>query len=456
MWKLDGTAVDTVPASLVVFADRLLMVVVSRTLIASLNPSRAQEILIRGWIFQIRELARTTFIIVKDCSAQVQCVADTESVKGLALKRDEPVEIRGKIKPDSRAKAGFEVEIIEISILNRISQLLPFNSSSDISDIGIETILAYRPLSLRNESVGYLFRIQAAILHYFRQFLCSRQFTEIVTSKIVSGGTEGGSNLFEIKYFERSAYLAQSPQFYKEYGVAGLERVFETGHVYRAEPHASSRHLTEYYSLDLEIGFIDSPEEVIQLERELLTFIFEQLNQNNIDWLQHYRTEPLPSMLKVPIWEFDECLALLNRHFGRNDLEDDLDPEAERQLCQLAKSETGIPAIFVIGFPLAARPFYTHPRNNNGAAQSFDLLFGGLEITTGGQRLHKRSDLEQALRNRNIDPVSFETHLQMYDMGMPPHGGLAIGLERLTSRILNLVNVRQATLYPRDRYRIAP
>ncbi|MCX7593647.1 MAG: OB-fold nucleic acid binding domain-containing protein [Fischerella sp.] len=227
----------------------------------ALHPSLREEIIIRGWIYRLRELARTTFIIVRDCSGEVQCVADSALVRAVSLKLDEPVEIKGKVKPDTRAKAGFEVEIIKISVLNRVTQLLPFNSCLDIAEIGIDTILNYRPLSLRNESIGDIFKIQAAIAHYFRSFLRERHFTEIITSKIVSSGTEGGTNLFEIKYFECCAYLAQSPQFYKEYGVAGLERVFETAHVYRAEPHASSRHLTEYYSLDLEIGFIESPEE---------------------------------------------------------------------------------------------------------------------------------------------------------------------------------------------------
>jgi nondiscriminating aspartyl-tRNA synthetase len=432
------------------------METITRRLIASLNSSIAEEIIIRGWISRLRSLARTTFIIVKDCSGEIQCVADSEALREISLKPDEPVEVRGKVRADSRARAGFEVEILAISLLNPVTHLLPFNSNADLADIGIDTILSYRPLSLRNHSVGDIFRIQAAILHYFRQFLRERNFTEIVTSKIVSAGTEGGTNLFEIKYFERSAYLAQSPQFYKEQAVAGLERVFETGHVYRAEPHASSRHLTEYYSLDIELGFIESPEEVIQLERELLNFIFERLNQDYSHILEKYRSKPLPLMLDIPIWEFAQCLEKLKHYFGRTDLIDDLDPEAERQLCQLAESETGISAVFVLGFPLTGRPFYTHPRGDRGASQSFDLLFEGIEITTGGQRLHKRSDLEQALHNRGIDPASFEHHLRMFEIGMPPHGGLAIGLERLTAKILHLANVRQATLYPRDKYRISP
>jgi nondiscriminating aspartyl-tRNA synthetase len=268
-----------------------------------------------------------------------------------------------------------------------------------------------------------------------------------VSSKIVSGGTEGGTNLFAIQYFDRVAYLAQSPQFYKEHGVAGFERVFETGHVYRAEPHATRRHLTEYYSLDLEMGFINGPEDVIQLERELLTYIFEKLNEK-------YATD-LPSMMKVPIWEFSECMERLRAVHNRTDLIDDLDPEGERQLCAIAEKECGVSAVFVIGFPLSGRPFYTHPRTPATAA-GFDLLYNGLEITTGGQRLHRRADLESALTSRGIEPSSFESHLRMFELGMPPHGGLAIGLERLTAQILGLQNVREATLYPRDRYRLTP
>jgi nondiscriminating aspartyl-tRNA synthetase len=281
--------------------------------------------------------------------------------------------------------------------------------------------------------------------------LTSRRFTEIVSSKIVASGTEGGTNLFEIKYFDRVAYLAQSPQFYKEHGVVGFERVFETGHVYRAEPHATSRHLTEYYSLDFEMGFIDGPADVIQMERGLLTYIFERLNVEHAALLGSYRSAPLPSMLDVPVWTFGECLERL----GRSDLVDDFDPDAERQLCRLAEEAHGVAAVFVLGFPLGARPFYTHPLTDTSAA-GFDLLFNGLEITTGGQRLHRRDDLERALGMRGISVAPFESHLKMFELGMPPHGGLAIGLERLTAQVLGLQNVREATLYPRDRYRLTP
>jgi nondiscriminating aspartyl-tRNA synthetase len=429
---------------------------VQRIFIHDINQNVEQDILIRGWVFRFRQLSKTAFIVLRDCSGEVQCVADPELLKDVRLKLDDAVEIYGKVRLESRSKLGYEVDVIRVKILNPSANNLPFNTSSNIESVGPETLLDYRPLAVRNEAVGNIFLIQAALLKYFREFLNKRFFREIITSKIVASGTEGGTNLFEIKYFERVAYLAQSPQFYKEHGVAGFERVYETGHVYRAEPHASSRHLTEYYSLDFELGFIDGPEDVIQIERELLTYIFERINNEYAEILESYKQPPLPSLLDVPIWEFSHCLELLKDNFGRTDLVDDLDPEGERQICKIAEKETGLPAVFVIGYPLESRPFYTAPRGTEGAANSFDLLYNGLEITTGGQRLHRREDLESALLKRDIDPVNFESHLKMFELGMPPHGGLAIGLERLTMQVLGLSNVRQAVLYPRDRYKVTP
>jgi len=231
--------------------------------------------------------------------------------------------------------------------------------------------------------------------------------------------------------------------------------VFETAHVYRAEPHATSRHLTEYYSLDFEMGFIDGPNDVMELEREVLTEVFDEIRtrfEGKLGGFDPY----LPSLSKAPIWDFDDCLGRLKQAHGRTDLVDDLDPEAERQLCALAEKEHGVSAAFVVGYPMTARPFYTMPRADGRSAAGFDLLFRGVEVTTGGQRRHTRESLEESLRSRGIDPAPFESHLRMFDLGMPPHGGLAIGLERLTSQVLGLPNVREATMYPRDRHRVAP
>ena len=420
-----------------------------RMLVAELTAA-AGSVVLRGWVHRLRVLARSTFLVLQDGSGHVQCVGATGALRETGLKLDDAIEVAGRVCEDDRAPGGIEVQIERVRVLNRAGHLLPFNASSDLSNTGLDVLIDHRPLALRNERVGNIFRVQAALLEGFRSELRSRHFTEIVSSKIVGSGTEGGTNLFEINYFERAAYLAQSPQFYKEHGVLGLERVFETGHVYRAEPHATSRHLTEYYSLDLEVGFIDGPEDIIQLERELLTSMFERLNREHAAALSRFRSTPLPSMMEVPIWHFGECLERL----GRRGLED-LDPEAERQLCRLAEQETGVPAVFVLGFPLSGRPFYTHPLAA-GTAAGFDLLYAGVEITTGGQRLHRRDDLEGAIRARGMAREPFAHHLRMFELGMPPHGGLAIGLERLTAQVLGLSNVREATLYPRDRYRLSP
>ena len=415
-----------------------------------------KEVLLRGWVYRLRVLAKTTFLMLHDCSGEAQCVTASEELKVLQLKLEDTVEIYGRVRAEARSKWNYEVDILHAKVLNRAATPLPFQASSDLASVGQEVLLEYRPLAVRNNAVGDIFRVQGALLRYFREYLAGHHFTEIITSKIVASGTEGGTNLFAIQYFDRIAYLAQSPQFYKEHGVAGFERVYETGHVYRAEPHATSRHLTEYYSLDFEVGFIDGPENIIQIERELLTYMFNRLMSSHGEILRRHGIQSLPSMLDVPTWEFSRCLELLKEYFGRTDLTDDLDPEGERQLCALAEKETGVSAVFVIGFPLAGRPFYTAPRGTDGAAQSFDLLFHGVEITTGGQRLHHREDLKNALGNRGMDPHSFESHLRMFDLGMPPHGGLAIGLERLTAQVLGLQNIREAVLYPRDRYRVTP
>jgi nondiscriminating aspartyl-tRNA synthetase len=427
----------------------------NRTFVADLDSRIGEEVRLCGWVHRYRETRSTVFIVLQDASGRTQIVAGHDAVKEAALKTEDCVEIVGKVRAEQRAKQGFEVDLLGVKVLNRAGNHLPFTSGTDLTTVGQDVMLDYRPMTLRTDRGGTIFRVQAALVEGFRSALRRRRFTEIISSKIVASGTEGGTNLFEIKYFERAAYLAQSPQFYKEHGVCGLERVFETGHVYRAEKHATSRHLTEYYSLDFEMGFIEGPKDVMETEREVLTEIFEGIRRDFDGKLEGF--DPyLPSLEKAPIWDFDECVDRLKKEHGRTDLVDDLDPEGERQICDLAEKEFGVKAAFVTGFPMSARPFYTKPRADGRTAAGFDLLFRGVEITTGGQRLHTREDLESALRGKGMDPASFEGHLRMFDLGMPPHGGLAIGLERLTMQVLGFANVREATLYPRDRHRVEP
>ncbi len=427
-----------------------------RTLITDLKSHLAESRELRGWIRRIRETKSTTFIVLQDCSGTIQVVADPARTRNLGLRAESAIGVTGTARRDERAPGGIEFDALDIAILNQSAENLPFTSVSRLDQLSPDLVINYRPLALRTARGAAIFRIEAALAETFRAAVGKRGFTEIFTSKIVASATEGGTNLFAIRYFDRAAYLAQSPQFYKEHGVAGLERVFETGHVYRAEPHASSRHLCEYYSLDLELGFIDDLRDVIELEREVLNEMFAEIRLRFGSALAAQFDSYLPDLGGAPVWEFEECLDRLRTAHGRQGPSEDLDPLAERQLCAMAEKECGVSAVFVTGFPLRGRPFYTHPAPDGVHAAGFDLLLRGIEVTTGGQRLHRRADLEAALRARGIDPKGFETHLRMFDFGMPPHGGLAIGLERLTCQVLGLGNVREATLYPRDINRLAP
>jgi nondiscriminating aspartyl-tRNA synthetase len=426
-----------------------------RTFIADLKGHEAQTSQLKGWIRRIRETKSTTFIILQDYSGTIQVVADPLLTRSLGLRAESAIAIIGKTRRDERAPDGLEFDAHEVSVLNRSVENLPFTSVAHLDRLSPDLIINHRPMALRTDRGAAIFRIEAALAQTFRTALRKRGFTEIFSPRIVASGTEGGTNLFALRYFDRAAYLAQSPQFYKEHGVAGLERVFETGHVYRAEPHASSRHLCEYYSLDFEMGFIEDLREVIDLEREMLDEMFGEVRARFGKELALFDSY-LPSLAGVPVWEFEECLDRLRSAHGPRLAADDLDPPAERQLCSIAEKECGTSAVFVTGFPLQSRPFYTHPAADGAHAAGFDLLLRGIEVTTGGQRLYRRADLESALQGRGIDPHGFESHLRMFDLGMPPHGGLAIGLERLTCQVLGLRNVREASLYPRDINRLEP
>ncbi len=426
-----------------------------RTMIADLKGRGPKSAVLCGYIRRIRQTKSTTFVVLHDRSGTIQVVADPALIKGAGLRAESALEVEGLAREDPRAPGGIEFDAAEIRVLNQAADDLPFNSVSRLDDLSPELVINYRPLAMRTERGGAIFQIEAALAQGFRAALIKRGFTEIFSSKIVANATEGGTNLFPIRYFDRAAYLAQSPQLYKEYGVAAFERVFETAHVYRAEPHASSRHLCEYYSLDLEMGFIEGVRDLIELEREILSEIFAEIRARFDKALALFDAY-LPELDGAPTWTFDDCLARLRAAHGRDDLTDDLDPAAERQLCAIAEKECGVAAVFVTAFPLASRPFYTHPAADGAHAEGFDLLLRGVEVTTGGKRLHRRADLDAALQSRGINRSGFENHLRMFDFGMPPHGGLAIGLERLTCQVLGLKNIREATAYPRDLNRLQP
>jgi nondiscriminating aspartyl-tRNA synthetase len=322
----------------------------------------------------------------------------------------------------------------------------------------LDTLLEHRSFSLRIPDVKDIFCVQAVVLKAFREYLRERDFTEIVTPKLVQAGAEGGSAIFELRYFERSAYLAQSPQFYKQIMVgSGLERVFEVGHVYRAEKSETSRHLTEYLSLDFEMGFVESERDVMDMHTGLVAAIFQRVRQRCGDILQR-RGTALPRFDEIPKVSFPEAKQVLSERFGKTEgLQGDLDTEGEQLICEWAAEESGSELLYVTGYHIDKRPMYTMPNEQEPPlTRSFDLLFRGVEITTGGQRIHDHDQLVDSISSRGLATAQFEGYLEAFKHGMPPHGGMGMGIERLLKQMLGLDNIREACAFPRDRHRLSP
>jgi nondiscriminating aspartyl-tRNA synthetase len=380
-------------------------------------------------------------------------------VKDRDLRNETAVWMTGRVREDKRAGGGLELELDRVEVLSRPVKALPImvSEKADHLHYELETILNNRVLSLRNPRRNVIFRLQAEIIDAFRTYLRSLGFTEVTTPKIIVSGTEGGTQLFSVDYFDKLAYLAQSPQFYKQMLVgAGYERVFEIGHVYRAEIHNTSRHLNEYVSLDYEMGFIDNEHDVMDVEEGFIVYLFNRIGESCARALREYgQSLPVPS--KVPRVPVQEACELLDKMYGKRTVGFDLDPEGEKLICDWAKKEHGTELLFLIDYPKSKRPVYAMPHDMKpDFTRSFDLLFRGLEITTGGQRIHDHDMLVDAFRKRGLVPEEFDYYIDTFAYGMPPHGGLAIGLERLTAQILGLANVREASIFPRDRSRIIP
>ncbi|MFP3090477.1 aspartate--tRNA(Asn) ligase [Treponema sp. TIM-1] len=438
------------------------------------------EVEVSGWVHRIRELGGITFVILRDRSGLLQLVLSgaessgeggpaekSPEAAGSALTPESVIRVRGIPAKNEKAIGGVELQVRSLEIISKAEGDLPFQVNGDITKVGLEAILDNRTLSLRNPRIRSIFKVQATIIEAFSAYLRDRDFTEIKTSKLVGGGTEGGAELFEVEYFDKKVCLAQSPQIYKQIMVAsGLERVFEVAPAYRAEKHDTPRHLNEYVSLDVEMGFIESEKDLIDLEKGLLSHIFAEVARKNAPELELWKaTVPEASAVqKAPIISYEEALKIANgaknREGGRIF---DLNPEAERLLCEWAGREQGVKLVFVNEFPRRYRPFYTYPRQprpeetGEGAAStmSFDALFRGLEITTGGRRQHDYYALLEVLPKFGLKEADIAGY-QVFKYGCPPHGGFAIGCERLTQKILGLANVKEASLFPRDRKRISP
>ncbi len=431
-----------------------------RVLAAEAGQYIGQEILLQGWVHRIRQLGQVSFLLLRDRSGVIQTVIEEGTVDLPRVNNESVVAIRGKVGEDKRAPGGIEVRVQELNVISLSLEIAPIeiNKKIDILKTNLDTVLAFRPLSLRNPDIRAIFKVQAEIIWAFREFLLKENFTEIQTPKIVATGTEGGSQLFPVQYFERQAYLAQSPQFYKQIMVgSGFERVFEVGHAYRAEEHNTARHLNEYVSLDLEMGFIENEEDVMRMEVGLLSFIFEHLRSSCEPELRLYKAK-IPQFTAIPQLTLSEAKDILKSQYGK-DLggAKDLDPEGERLICRHISKDTGEELVYITAYPTEKRPFYTMPcPAHPELTKSFDLLYQGEEITTGGQRIHDYHQLVGNMKRFGLKAEDFDFYLQTFKQGMPPHGGLAIGAERITKQLLNLSNIREASLFPRDRTRISP
>lgn len=413
-----------------------------------------ETVTIHGSIYKIRKMKGFSFVLLRTKRNVLQCIAEEQ----LELPVEEScVRIMAQVVEEERCRAGYELHIQQIEVLSVPAEASPIVINQKLVDTSIENMLDYRPITLRNEKQRAIFKLQEGICQAFRAFLAKENFTEIHTPKLVQAGAEGGANIFQLNYFGQEAYLAQSPQFYKQMMVGVFERVFEIAPVFRAEKHDTSRHLNEYTSVDFEMGYIRSFEEIMQMETAMLKFTMEYLQeqyQKELDLLGI----SLPVIESIPAVRFKEAKEMISKAYKRPILDwEDFEPEEEKLLYELILKETGSEFVFVTHYPSAKRPFYAMEcKENREETESFDLLFRGLEITTGGQRIHGYHEQIEKMKQRNMNVELFESYLMMHKAGMPPHGGLGLGLERFTCKLLGYENVRYTTLFPRDINRLVP
>lgn len=414
---------------------------------------------VQGAVHTIRDMGDVAFIILRKAEGLVQCVYEDGAVNMELkdLKEESAVEVTGVVTLEERAPHGFEVHVSEIRVLSQPAEVLPIAVSKYKMNASLEAKLALRPVSLRNLRERAKFKVQEGIVRGFRDFLQSQGFTEIHTPKIVSRGAEGGSNVFKLDYFSKKAELGQSPQFYKQTMVGVYDRVFEVAPVFRAEKHNTTRHLNEYIGLDFEMGYIDGFEDVMAMETGFLQYTMKLLEteyKKELDMLG----VTLPKVDKIPAVRFDKAKELVAEKYNRKIRNPyDLEPEEEILIGRYFKEEYDSDFVFVTHYPSKKRPFYAmdDPADPKFTL-SFDLLFKGLEVTTGGQRIHDYEEILAKMEKRGMDPEDISSYLMIFKYGMPPHGGLGIGLERLTMRLLDEQNVRETSLFPRDVTRLEP
>ena len=418
-----------------------------------------QEVKVNGAIMSVRNMGDIAFVILRKRDGVLQTVYE----KGVTdadfaeLREETFVEVSGVLRKEERAPRGMELRLKSVRILSKPEEPMPIAVSKWKMSASLEAKLDMRSLTLRNLRERARFRIQEGIARAFREYLHGEGFTEIHSPKIGAKGAEGGANVFKLDYFHRPAVLAQSPQFYKQMMVGVFDRVMEVGPVFRAEKHNTKRHLNEYNSLDFEMGYIDGFEDIMAMETGFLQYTMELLKKEYTKELEILQIT-LPDVSRIPAIRFDEAKQRVAEKYDRQFRNPyDLEPEEEHLIGQYAKEEFGSDFVFVTHYPSKKRPFYAMDDPADPTyTLSFDLLYKGLEITTGGQRIHQYDKLMEKIAQRGMETEGMEHYLSAFKYGMPPHGGLGIGMERLTMQLIGEDNVREATLFPRDLSRLEP
>ena len=424
-----------------------------------LETPEGTEVKLEGAVHIIRDMGEVAFVILRKREGLLQCVYEEGKTNFdlKDLKEGATVEVKGVVSKEDRAPNGIEIRLSEIQVLSEPVEPMPLAISKWKLNTSLEANLNYRAISLRNVRERAKFRIQEGIVRGFRDFLYKEGFTEIHTPKLGAKSAEGGANLFKLEYFHRPAILQQSPQFYKQMMVGVFDRVFETAPVFRAEKHNTKRHLNEYTSLDFEMGYIDGYEDIMAMETGFLQYTMELLSKEYAKELKMLNIT-LPNVDKIPAVRFDEAKQKVSEKYGRKIRNPyDLEPEEEALIGKYYKEECGADFVFITHYPSKKRPFYAMDDPEDATyTLSFDLLFHGLEITTGGQRIHDYNELLAKIEKRGMTTEGMEQYLSAFKHGMPPHGGLGIGLERLTMQLVGEDNVRETTLFPRDLSRLEP
>ena len=429
-----------------------------RTLTLETLEKVGQKVKLLGWAATIRDHGKITFIDIRDRKGIVQCVG-----QGLAkIPPESVIEIEGTVvkRPErlvnKNIKTGeVEVQIEKVEIISKAAEL-PIDLGKEELNLELPTLLDNRSLVLRHPKVKAIFKVQEVVIDAFRRSLKAKDFFEFQAPSMISSAPEGGADIFEVKYFDHKAYLAQSPQLYKSLLVSIFERVFSVNKIFRAEPSVTARHLTEVVSLDAEFGFIENYMEVKEMAEYVIKFILKEVEEKCAEELKMYNATIPKVPGSIPIIKLREAQEIIYKRTGRDSRkEKDFAPDDEREICKWSLEEKESDLIFVSHYPTKFRPFYTYPDPENPEFnQGFDLLGRGVEWLTGGRRIHDYDTLLAHANKWGVTPKNIELYLQAFRYGMPPLGGFAFGAERITMQILGLANIREATLFPRDMERI--